>query len=190
MTKLLSRVRTSWHRTSKGKVQTEMHLWQERCARPLSRGGPKGSLWVGVKWKRESLSRVWLFATPSNLGQSTTVQNHQSSISGRFCTVCATREAPDVGKEVLKCLRRVMRVYVLILQASQVAVVAKNPAANTRDVRDVGSIPEWGRSPEGGHGNPLSLLAWGIPWTDEPGGLRSTGSQRVGDNWSKFTACA
>ena len=25
-----------------------------------------------------------------------------------------------------------------------------------------------------------SALAWGIPWTEEPAGLRSTGSQRVG----------
>ena len=25
-----------------------------------------------------------------------------------------------------------------------------------------------------------SILAWGIPWTEEPGGLQSTGSQRVG----------
>ena len=25
-----------------------------------------------------------------------------------------------------------------------------------------------------------STLAWRIPWTDEPGGLQSTGSQRVG----------
>ena len=25
-----------------------------------------------------------------------------------------------------------------------------------------------------------SILAWGIPWTEEPGGLRSIGSQRVG----------
>ena len=25
-----------------------------------------------------------------------------------------------------------------------------------------------------------SLLAWKIPWTEEPGGLQSTGSQRVG----------
>ena len=65
---------------------------------------------------------------------------------------------------------------------SQMALAVKNPPAKAGDVRDVGSIPEWGRSPEGGHGNPLSLLAWGIPWTDEPGGLRSTGSQRVGDN--------
>ena len=25
-----------------------------------------------------------------------------------------------------------------------------------------------------------SILAWRIPWTEEPGGLRSTGLQRVG----------
>ena len=27
---------------------------------------------------------------------------------------------------------------------------------------------------------PSSILAWRIPWTEEPGGLQSTGSQRVG----------
>ena len=28
-----------------------------------------------------------------------------------------------------------------------------------------------------------SILAWKIPWTEEPGGLQSTGSQWVGHNW-------
>ena len=28
-----------------------------------------------------------------------------------------------------------------------------------------------------------STLAWKIPWTKEPGGLQSTGSQRVGHDW-------
>ena len=36
-----------------------------------------------------------------------------------------------------------------------------------------------------------SPLAWKIPWTEEPDGLRSTGPQRVGHNWetslSRFT---
>ena len=27
-----------------------------------------------------------------------------------------------------------------------------------------------------------SALAWRIPWVEEPGGLQSTGSQRVGHN--------
>ena len=33
--------------------------------------------------------------------------------------------------------------------------MVKNPPANAGDIRDVGSIPGWGRSPGGGHGNPL-----------------------------------
>ena len=28
-----------------------------------------------------------------------------------------------------------------------------------------------------------SILAWEIPWAEEPGGLQSVGSQRVGYNW-------
>ena len=28
-----------------------------------------------------------------------------------------------------------------------------------------------------------SILAWRIPWTEEPGGLQSTGSKRVGHDW-------
>ena len=39
--------------------------------------------------------------------------------------------------------------------ASQVVPVLKNPLANAGDVRDAGSIPGLGRSPGGGHGNPL-----------------------------------
>ena len=39
--------------------------------------------------------------------------------------------------------------------ASQVALVVKNPPASGGDIRDTGSIPELGRSPGGGHGNPL-----------------------------------
>ena len=35
------------------------------------------------------------------------------------------------------------------------ALVVKNPLANAGDIRDQGSIPGLGRSPGGGHGNPL-----------------------------------
>ena len=40
-------------------------------------------------------------------------------------------------------------------RASQVVLVVKNPLDNAGDVRDVGSIPESGRSPGEGIGNPL-----------------------------------
>ena len=33
--------------------------------------------------------------------------------------------------------------------------MVKNPPANAGNARDLGSIPESGRSPAGGHGNPL-----------------------------------
>ena len=47
---------------------------------------------------------------------------------------------------------------------------------------DLDSIPGLGRSPGGGHGNPLqySCLEKEPPWTEEPDGLKSMGSQRVG----------
>ena len=41
------------------------------------------------------------------------------------------------------------------IQASLVALVVKNLCANAGDKRDSGSIPGLGRSPGGGHGNPL-----------------------------------
>ena len=34
-------------------------------------------------------------------------------------------------------------------------LVVKNPPANAGDIRDTGSTPGLGRSPGGGHGNPL-----------------------------------
>ena len=43
------------------------------------------------------------------------------------------------------------------------------------------SIPRSGRS-EKEMATCCSILAWEIPWTEEPGGLQSTGSQRVGHN--------
>ena len=62
------------------------------------------------------------------------------------------------------------------------ALVVKNPPANARDISDVGSIPGLGRSTggAGGMATHSSILAWGIPWAEEPGRLRSIGLQRVG----------
>ena len=49
--------------------------------------------------------------------------------------------------------------------------------------RDAGLIPGSGRS--SGEGN---ILAWRIPWTGEPGGLQSIGSQRVRHDWATNTS--
>ena len=40
-------------------------------------------------------------------------------------------------------------------EASQVTLMIKNPPANAGDIRDIGSTPGSGRSPGGGHGDPL-----------------------------------
>ena len=61
---------------------------------------------------------------------------------------------------------------------------SKDSACN---VRVVGSIPGLGRSsgPEAAaHSN---ILAWEIPWTEDPGGLQSLGSQRVRYDRAKGT---
>ena len=62
----------------------------------------------------------------------------------------------------------------------QVALVVKNPPANTGDVRDEGLISRSGRSPGGGHGNHSSSMPGESHQQVEPSRLQSMGSQRVG----------
>ena len=67
--------------------------------------------------------------------------------------------------------------------------MAKKVKKSACSAGNPGSIPEGGRSPEEGNGNPTpsSILAWKIPWTEEPGGLQSMGLQRVRHNWATIT---
>ena len=59
------------------------------------------------------------------------------------------------------------------------AQTIKNPPAmGETSVRPLGRED----SPGGENGNHSSILAWGIPRTEEPAGLQSMGSQRVGHN--------
>jgi len=61
-----------------------------------------------------------------------------------------------------------------------VVLVVKNPPAKAGDIKD--AVQYLGQE------DPLdkkmatysSILAWRIPWTEEPGGLQSMGLQRVG----------
>ena len=45
----------------------------------------------------------------------------------------------------------------------------------------------WGDPLEEGTATPSSILAWRIPWTEEPGGLWSMGQQRAGHDRSDLT---
>ena len=72
-------------------------------------------------------------------------------------------------------LKEHLDVFIAIL----VAQTVKNlPATQETWVRSLG----WEDPPEEGMATHSSILAWRIPWTEEPGGLQSIGSQRVGYN--------
>ena len=66
--------------------------------------------------------------------------------------------------------------------------MVKNPSANAGDISNEGWIPGLGNPLEEGIATHSSILAWRFLWTEEPGGLSSTGSQRVGHDWSDM-AC-
>ena len=51
---------------------------------------------------------------------------------------------------------------------------------NAGVIRDMSSVPGSGISPEEHVAVHSSVLAWRIPWTEEPGGRQSVGSQRAG----------
>ena len=57
--------------------------------------------------------------------------------------------------------------------------VAQNLPANGGYAGDTGSVPELGRSLEEEMTTHSNILACEIPWTEEPGGLLSAGSQRI-----------
>ena len=56
----------------------------------------------------------------------------------------------------------------------------KNPPAYAGAARDTSLIPGSGRIPRVGNATHSSILAWKIPWTEEPGGL--WGSRELGTN--------
>ena len=75
---------------------------------------------------------------------------------------------------------------------SQVALVVKNPPANAGVIKDEGSIPGSGRSPGGGHGNPLQCCCLENPL--DRGAWRATAhrvakSRRDWSGWARTHAC-
>ena len=60
------------------------------------------------------------------------------------------------------------------------SLVVKNLPANAGDS---GLTPGSGDALEKGMATHSSILAWRIPWTEEPGGLQSTGLQK---SWTQF----
>ena len=84
----------------------------------------------------------------------------------------------SAGKESAKMQETLVRFLGWALQyscASLVAQTVKNPAMQEAWVRSLG----WEDPLEKEMATLSSILAWRIPWTQEPGRLQSMGSQRV-----------
>ena len=64
--------------------------------------------------------------------------------------------------------------------------MVKNPPNNAQDVRDMVSVPGWGRYPGGGHGNTLQHSCLENPW-EEAGRQWSTGSYHKESEMAKAT---
>ena len=64
--------------------------------------------------------------------------------------------------------------------ASQVALAVKNPLP-MQETEEMGVLSlGWEDSLEEGMATHSSIRAWRTPWTEEPGGLQSIGSHRLG----------
>ena len=66
-------------------------------------------------------------------------------------------------------------------RASQVVLVVKNPSADIGDIRDMGFMSRWGRSPGRGHGNSLQYSCLGNPMDR---GASWAIVHRVTQNWT------
>ena len=75
------------------------------------------------------------------------------------------------------CCCVVVYIAVCICSGFPGGALVKNPPANAGDARDPGSTPSWKDPLEKEIATHCSILAWRIPWTEEPDGLQSMGSQ-------------
>ena len=79
------------------------------------------------------------------------------------------------------CMYLVTTLWVMCFLVAQ--TVKNLPALWETQVKSL----DWEDSLEKGMTTHSSILAWRIPWTEEPSRLQSMGSQRVGHYWVTFT---
>ena len=121
--------------------------------------------------------------------------NHQfcrSMLTATSEVQCQTLKSPMtntwkvVRKVYTDCSSEVGYLSDYMRLTAQVAQVVKGPPSNAGAAGGKGSIPGLGRSLEEEMATGSRILAWEIPRTEKPGGLQSTGSQRVGHDWSNL----
>ena len=92
-------------------------------------------------------------------------------------TISLFSNLPTLSPPTTPSLLRGFIEPIVISRASLVAQSVKNlPAVQETQVRSLG----WEDPLEKEMATHSSILAWKISWTEEPGGLQSMGSQRVG----------
>ena len=118
-------------------------------------------------WARMRTMHIFLFISSSK--QAYIIKGNCEGWRGS--TAC-------LGPQVIKDRAKIW------IQFSLVAQTVKNlPAMQETWVQSLG----WDDALEKGMATYSSILAWRIPWTEEPGRPQSMGSQRVGHNWPTNT---
>ena len=97
-------------------------------------------------------------------------------VDGVFTT--ETPEKPHSPSTLLNYFPHILSFFA-VSSLAPVILMMKIPPANAGDVRDVVPSRGWKDLLEEGMATHSSVLAWRIPWTEEPGRLQSMGSQRV-----------
>ena len=83
-----------------------------------------------------------------------------------------------------KMIRRFQLLISMVKQTFLVTQMVKNlPAVQETQVWSL----SWEDPLEKGMATHSSILAWRIPWTENPGRLQSMGSQRIGHDWATNT---
>ena len=96
-----------------------------------------------------------------------------SCIAGGFSTLCATAEAHLLWINVNFCTAEFPHFYSFCAYSIwRIQALWRWLLENTLEKRMA---------------THFSVLAWRIPWTEEPGGLQSVGLQRAGHDWAQLT---
>ena len=98
-----------------------------------------------------------------------------------YCTIALISHTT---KEILKILRAKLQQYVNHGLPDVQAGFRKGRGTRDQIANIYCIVVEKAVAPHSG------TLAWKIPWTEQPGGLQSRGSLRVGHNWSDLAAAA